>query len=470
MIQQLLDLFSNRTVSSAIENFTQYEIKFTADANFDKLNLLKEDIYNTINFSLSEFGYEWSLVVEEINFHISQNQFVLAEIEDFDEDLISVSLNIHKKNALIKVFNETLFFEFIKSLELYDLLKIISDKFSAGFKVINKDSLLNFSSRLLGYNYIIGDNIDSNKISSQCLFKNLSEFKFTPEDFHSKIELDGEDLFISLLKKVELIFILVFISDSTEIKGNHIFLKISGFKTLDYNLEFETLSIKSLDVYRNIYDWIYSEPNKVEDKIGIAKNILSIYLKDASIDIDDNTFNSILSANKTYIKGSITKYIDVRNKIHDQIEQISTKVNSSLENFSSTFQKTIFLFISFYLSMYVLKIYTKNDIDTIINKETTIMALGLLGISAVFLIFSIYILHLEKSRINDKYETIKKRSLDLLVAEDISKILNDDFEFKKEVSFFNKRRNTYIILWIITLVIFLVILFTTSAYINFKYI
>ena len=274
---------------------------------------------------------------------------------------------------------------------------------------------------------------------------------------------------VHLINKIYLSFILVYIFDKSEFKKSNIFLKISGFKTNEFELEFDKLKTDSLQIYEKIFYWIYSEKNKIEDKIGIARNILSIYLKENDIQVNESTFNSILSANNTYIKGNISKYIEARNKIHEQVEQVSSKVNSSLETFYNNFQKSIFVFISFYLTIFVLKVYAKNDVTSLINKEATIMALGLLTLSFLFLLFSVWILSLEKGRINQKYENIKGRSLDLLLKEDIDIILKNDSEYNDEIGFLNKRRNLYIKLWISTLIVFLVVLFTTSDYINFKY-
>ena len=97
------------------------------------------------------------------------------------------------------------------------------------------------------------------------------------------------------------------------------------------------------------------------------------------------------------------------------------------------------------------------------------MALGLLILSSLFLVFSIWILSLEKKRISSKYENVKSRAKDLLLEEDINKILDNDKEYNEEIAFLDNRRSLYIYLWISTLIVFLIILFSTSDYINFKY-
>lgn len=81
-----------------------------------------------------------------------------------------------------------------------------------------------------------------------------------------------------------------------------------------------------------------------------------------------------------------------------------------------------------------------------------------------FYAFSNWILNLEEDRIAKKYGDIKKRALDILVKDDVDKVLDSDREFNEEISFLNKRRRVYLILWGLTLVIFLIVLKLTSNF------
>ncbi|OOG78981.1 hypothetical protein, partial [Flavobacterium sp. A45] len=182
--------------------------------------------------------------------------------------------------------------------------------------------------------------------------------------------------------------------------------------------------------------------------------------------IDDNTFNSILSANNTYIKGNISKYFETKNKIIEQVEQTVSKVNQSLDTFFNNFQKSLFVFISFFLTVFIYKIINKAEVDKIFNKETSIIGLGLLLLSLFFMIFSRVILSLDKERMKNRYEKVKDRYKDVLITEDIEKILNNDEEYLSEISYLNKRVYWYTFLWIITLMLFLIILFLASDYLE----
>jgi hypothetical protein len=469
MTQEILNFFPVKNITNETDNFSNYELIYNASVDLEKIKSFNNLIYEEFNSKIKNFGYEWRLEIAENNYSINQDKFI--EIEDLEEDLeeINITLSIFKKGINVVIFNETVFFKTIEKIGFEGVLKVFKNDFNNGIKFIDDSNQNKFSSDFIGYNLDLKKtNENEIKLSNQCNFNNLSDFKYSPDNFNIGNYLI-DDKIINLIGRLYQVFILIYIFDRSEIVKNDLKLKINGFKTIEYTLDFKALNLGSLSIYENIFQWIYSEKNKVEDKIGIARNILSIYLKTDNILIDKNTFNSILSANNTYIKGNISKYIETRNKLNEQIEQISTKVNTSLETFYNNFQKSIFVFISFYLTIFVLKVYSRTDPTSVINKEATVMALGLLFLSFLFLIFSMCILSLEKKRINEKYKSIKDRGLDLLVKDDIDKILRNDEEFNKELKFLDKRKNLYIGIWISTLIVFLTVLLTTSDYINFKY-
>ena len=71
---------------------------------------------------------------------------------------------------------------------------------------------------------------------------------------------------------------------------------------------------------------------------------------------------------------------------------------------------------------------------------------------------------MDKNRVKKRYENVKKRYEDVLIKADIDKIINDDYEYKNEISFLKKRINLYIGLWVTSIVLFIVLLFFTSDY------
>lgn len=463
--KKLESFFDFNEILASKDNFTNYKCSFTANLNIEKLNSLDENQYTILTNHLSEYGYDWTMQIKELNYTISQASFEKADLEGLETgELINVDFSVFKKGNRVVVFDEEKFFEFVNSESLHSILLYFKDK-TDGVVFYNSKNSAEKSNGYLGFNKEIKQKKRTHfQISPQCNFNNYSDFKFVPEDFHL-LENPANDTLLQLLKKLHLVFLIVYIFDNTEIDGNTFKTKLSGYKTYKHELNFAKMEVSSLDVYCKIYDWIYSEANKVEDKIGIARNILSIYIEQGSLYIDMDVFSSILSANNTYIKGNISKYVEVRNKVHGQLEQLSDRVNKTLDAFYSNFQKSIFVFISFYLSIFVIRTYAKIDVTVIFSKQLTYMAIALLGLSFVFMLFSNWILNLEKKRIESKYEDVKERAKDILVQQDIDKLLKEDKEFKSEKKFLNRRRWLYIVLWLITIATFLTVLIYTSDYI-----
>ncbi|MFD0964282.1 hypothetical protein [Pseudofulvibacter geojedonensis] len=459
-ITNFLNIFKNKDSLNISDNFVLYECSFTSDIA-ENFQVFTDETYSTFNKYLKSNNYEWSFLIDEASYSIGSNNYEKINIDE-DINSANITLSIFKKGKKVIIFNEEQFFNFLKSQTLEQILDIFNE-YKNGLVFKNSDTLNVDSTSFIGLNT---KELDYKKqtieLSTLCNFNNYSKYKYTPNDFDFKVS-KSNDYLLDILKRLNFIFNLIYLFDSSEINGNNVLLKITGHKTFAYELDFLQLDLN--DEYSKIFKWVYSEINKTEDKLGLSRNVLTVYLKENTLNIGEQVFLSILSANNTYIKENISRYIDVRTKAHNQIEHIIEKVNKSLEVFIGNFQKSIFVFISFYLTVFVLKIYTKPVVSAILNKETTIMGIGLLVISALFLIFSNWLTYLDYKRINSKYNDTKKRALDLLVEDDVEKILDGDSEFKEEKKFLIKRLGLYNSIWVLTLIIFLVVLAYTSDYI-----
>jgi len=465
MIKEFCEFFEVRNNIRLIDNFISFEKEFLSEINLGSNKNFGLSHYERFNSKMIGYGYDWTFEIDELDYSINQESFAEIDFSDFEDgDEITVALKIFKKGNKVVVFDEDEFFKYLDSENLGSILEYFKNKID-GVIFCNLNSSIQKSNGFLGFNKEIRENKRTYfEISPQCNFNNYSDFKFVPEDFYLA-ENPANDNLLLLLEKLHFVFLIVYIFDNTEIKGNMFKTKLSGYKTYKNELNFESLDISSFSVYHKIYDWIYSEANKVEDKLGIARNILSMYLEQGNLNVDIDVFSSILSANNTYIKGNISKYLEIRNKVHSQLEQLSDRVNKALDTFYSNFQKSIFVFISFYLSIFVIRTYARIDVADIFSKQLTYMAIALLGLSLVFMLFSNWILNLEKKRIESKYADVKERAKDVLVEQDIDKLLKGDKEFNSEKDFLNTRRWLYIILWVITVVIFFTVLAYTSDYV-----
>lgn len=443
------------------ENFSVFEIKYESK----DLNKLSKDL-NKENYSLlkeyfSPLNYSWEVYIEDYNFSISQSEYNELIINDDDDDSVTqIIFKINKKGNRMLIIEESLFNSFISSIDLESVLKWFNTiKFPVKF--ITED-----------FQFEIGDFEEQKRaiLSNQCNFRNYSQFPFSPDYFYfTKEESEFYPDLSVFLDKLSLVYCLIYIFDSSEISKNTINLIISGFKTVKVTLDFKEINLQNLKYYYQIYTWIYSDRNKVEDKIGISKNILTSYLKDNSIEIDNSVFRSILSSHQIYIKGDISKYFEARDKIIEKIEQTIDGVNKTITSFISSFQKSTFVFVSYFLTVFIFRVVNKgalNRLDKIFTKETSLLGIGFIVISFLFFVSSLVTHFLDKKRLKKRYNNVKERYKDILIEEDINKILKDDFEYKDEIKYLNGKIITYSVIWFLSIVTFVVVLYLTSDFLE----
>ncbi|MEZ4801508.1 MAG: hypothetical protein R2797_01955 [Gelidibacter sp.] len=452
-------LLESSELKSSKENFLKFEVKFSSKRIAEISNLLTESVYNELNDFLVKQNYKWELTIEKVQYSVSQEKYIPLEADEQSEVEFEINFIIFKTGNNILVFDENIFYNHLENLSLSSILDSLKNKFFPLEFIFTKNKL------------IFGCDNDTEKhiLSTQCNFRNYIKYPFYPNYFYSEHlnqEIKNSTVLEKTFFKLTILYSLIYLFDTSEIIEDKIKLSISGIKTFHYNLDFNDLSEFTLLEYYNIYKWVYSENRKIEDKIGIVRNIITSYINGHSIIIEKSAFISILSSNKIYVKGNISKYFEVRNKMIESIETTIEKINKSLDSFFNNFQKSVFVFISFFLSVFLFKIVRQEGPEKIFNKETSLLGLGLIFLSFLFLLYSIYLLNMDKKRVKERYENVKNRFRDVLIDEDIEKILNNNSEYDDEMIYFDEKVKIHKGLWIASLILFVVILFLASDYLE----
>ena len=220
MIKLITDFFPTINVLSIVDNLNNYELKYIGKVDANLINKFNHDLYDEFNSGLIKYGYEWNFVIDEINYSISQSNFTNIDIEDL-EDLTELNLNlqIFKKGKNVVIYDEKEFINTINTINLEDLLKEFINKFQDGIIFHNPEDNTQLSSSYIGYNLDLKNNqvVENEfKISNQCHFNNLSELKFTPNDFNLN-RIINDNPIVHLINKIYLSFILVYIFDKCDI-------------------------------------------------------------------------------------------------------------------------------------------------------------------------------------------------------------------------------------------------------------
>ncbi|XRP53867.1 hypothetical protein AAG928_002935 [Enterobacter hormaechei] len=137
----------------------------------------------------------------------------------------------------------------------------------------------------------------------------------------------------------------------------------------------------------DIYEWVYNQGNFV-DKMGLARNIISIHAQDNSIlNIPKSVLKSIESSFDIYLKDNVKQYIEIKNKISEFIITQNDKASDITKNMFSTLKTSFWSIITFFISVFLVKIVTDKSFDGIITKETLIVTFMFLIFSEIYLIF-----------------------------------------------------------------------------------
>ncbi len=294
---------------------------------------------------------------------------------------------------------------------------------------------------------------------SVCFHTSNESIKLTPLDFilekSTSIPLEIQEIF----NFYAAILSIIYLFDITDLKDNKLLFKINGYKSIKGEVDLSSLSTEdnkeSNEEYLEIFKWVYNGGN-LNDKIGLARNIISLHFsKLGEMILYGYPFQSIRSSYKVYEKQNINRYIEIRNKISDQLIDFNNRANKIVETFASGFQRSALTLISFYISALVIRVLSKGDFKNIFSFDTTILSLVFILGSFIYYLVSQWEINEQRKRFINSYLNVKQRYNDLLEENDIKLILNNDKDFNEDLSFIDNKKKVYSYMWLSLLCILL---------------
>jgi hypothetical protein len=292
------------------------------------------------------------------------------------------------------------------------------------------------------------------KIKNLCHCALIDKYQFVPDDFYPVIK--NGSLLDNIFSSVSILYSAVFLFDIFNVDGNTIDYKLNGYRSIQQKIDYSDIDISSHEIYYQIYNWVYDGGNVV-DKIGLARNIISLNFNKETLKLSDTTFEAIKSSYKIYQKENIKQYIEIRNKISDQLIELQNKADKIVENFIGDYKKSFLAIVSFFISVVVIRVVSQGDFAGGFTTEVTFLSIGFLLIFLIIMFFARWEINKQISRYTEYYNNLKDRYTDLLDGNDINRILNNDKDFNDNKFFIEQRRKKYTILWIVSLVILFVV-------------
>ncbi|MBL7732922.1 MAG: hypothetical protein JNM88_17245 [Chitinophagaceae bacterium] len=472
-------LFAEHTKSSSAENLNDYTfkanvkgIKPNAEGNLGKYlgGFTHKDFFNlTLVTSEGQFTYQGGKN-NSIFYQKLQETRIDPDLVDQLSIVLIIQKEAHDRNAYFVYEPATLFQELI-GLKNVQLIQAISELFNQNesyLYFINSNTDLLYETRTIFAASSIeakkqretGD-LDRAKIwerlKTVCHVSGINNCLALPEDFDLINEGGIPDTLKVKFSECKFMLALAVIFDLTEISNDAVKLKLSGYKVFELERSLTPMDTAELSNYYNIYNWIIAG-GSIQDKTGLARNLISLNLGDGpSYPLSPSAYKSILSGYKVYERQNIKQYIELRNKMSDQIISFNEKATKIVDGFAGSFQKSTLAVVSLYATLIIGKVLSSSNVIGAFSLGATILSYVFLIISLVYFFMSRKEVHGDKKRLCDAYIRMKARNEDLLEKEDIKLILSDDADHKADLAYMDEKVKWFTTLWVILLSLFAVV-------------
>lgn len=285
------------------------------------------------------------------------------------------------------------------------------------------------------------------------------DFQTLPDDFFLTKRSQSEGL-NQLFDKLCFASCISFLADISELspsgKRDVLWFKLNGYRTLSGNLDLAHVEEASVSEFFKIYEWVYSGGG-ISDKVGLTRNIVSLHWKPPSTSIEPGIFYSVRSGFEIYLKRNVGRYIDVKNRLTDFLSEFTQKGNKLAENLSDKLEKNFVAFVGFFISSVILKVLTDKTFIGVLTPSLAIVALIIIGFSAIHLVVTLLIFNKDKARLEEDYNALRMRYTDLLDAEDLANIFTKAGGTDKLSKYLSFKRNLFVGGWLLSLIVFLVL-------------
>lgn len=478
----LYSAFDNIIDYKTEETFTMFKVLIKS-ASVPRLDLsFFDSIKNYFNFRDTLFSLSLSFNNDDpIEYYDKPTEFIdeidtnmkfISELDVIDFKLeISKSIN----NNTLSVYDLDSFGNYLSSLSLSGIIHSFYSTCKHNFfffeiqnTSINLTSYSNtfcFKTKDSLFEKVYSMNLDVIKNRKTiCNFLNDETFNYEPDSFVLSSTIN--DKIDILFSKLKIVYSLVSIFDISQIKDNSISLSVNGYKSTELNIDFRSLDIINANLYYEIFSWIYSE-GTLSDKVGIARNIISLYLVNSNnINIDKSALSAIKSNYNMYLKENVEKYLDLKSKIVESLISFEKSINELSSTVTDGFIKNLGAIGTFIITAIIMNSFSEKKLNNIFTKDITIISLALILVSLIYLAYTLIETKSKLRNLIFTYYRFKNGYTDILVRKDINILFNKNRFFKRDIKRIKNKIKLFSIIWTLVLFVFLLVV----VYLGFEHI
>ena len=367
-IKRLEDLITDATIQ---ETNTSYEISGKVEIitleNIKFLHTVKEFEGALYVKVMSKVGGPVS-----INNKLSDSEYLecIDDVLPSDGKATDVSVHLMKSNLLntnipeLSKFNVIIYLktdEFIKWFDSSNLEDIFSKDKKNVIILLDESCLLEneylvilgklSTERILEFLHkgCLSEGAFSKVIetrNSNCNWVNGTKY-LTPDFLYfQNIGLISSTKITDLFYRKLITLIVPFLSSLTQNEENKTVSIINGYKTVKINLDSIPVVCRTSHFFQ-LYHWVYE--SKTTDKLGILRNISSLYLKsDPEKNMElfceniEDIFNSTKSSFEIYLKENVKIYFDQKKKLDEFIQSKVKEISQEISSVMDLMNKNLF--------------------------------------------------------------------------------------------------------------------------------
>jgi hypothetical protein len=286
-----------------------------------------------------------------------------------------------------------------------------------------------------------------------CLFYENKNYPFIPQDFDISPVFEHAGI-ADLFNTLKLAFSIIFLADITSLDSKVLTATIKGYRHVTGTIQLDgSKDAEIAAAYYEIYQWAYVD-GSTTDKLGIARNLLSIHIGGSALrSLQEGSMPAIISNYSIYLKDSVKQYIEIKNKLSDQIQKQSEKASEMVKSIGSYLRASIFSVYSFVITTFIIRSMSKASTDGLFSDGIYLVFIMFIFLSIGTLVYAYKEAEAELCRFESIYDAFKSRFDDLLSKSDRDRILQNDKEYKRDVEYVKKSRKRAVYLWLSCLLV-----------------
>lgn len=399
---------------------------------------------------------------------VTEDAYTRYISDTLDDEIVDVRIRIDKKvkERHFSIYNFREFANDILSLSLEEVMISFSNLFKESTSMLIFDvysSIPMFATKTMFFMpHDAGDvNTEFNRVQrievckETAYFYNFDVYEILPDDFKIDINYTNNPL-DKIFQRISTLLSIGFIATSATIDDGQIKGIVSGQRTVDYSCNIDDLSYNP--VLYGVYNWIYTDGNAI-DKAIIARNVISLHCKySAIVDIDNKVMSSIQSNYNLYLKENVKEYLELKNRVAEFISEILSKTGEYATILLDKFKSNIIAIFGFLFTVILANIVSDQPLDNIFTNDITIILECILGGSFVYLIICYLQSKYEIEKVYYSYEQLRKNYDEILPEDDLHEIFGNDELLNEMKLTIQKSGRTYLVMWVIFLIVLFVII------------